>query len=199
MSFRIGVLASTNGTDLQAIMDEMSAGKMPGIELAVVASNVEDCGALKKARAFGAKAVFVNPAGKSREEFDAELVKVLGGLDLICLIGYMRILSPVFVRAYEGKIINVHPALLPKYSGPGFYGANVHEAVLNAGEKETGMTIHFVTEGVDEGPILIQKRVAIETGDTAESLKEKVQVLEKKWYPEAIRLISEGKIDKIPA
>lgn len=199
MSFRIGVLASTNGTDLQAIMDEMSAGKMPGIELAVVAGNVENCGALEKARAFGAKAVFVNPAGKSREEFDAELVKVLGDLDLICLIGYMRILSPVFVRAYEGKIINVHPALMPKYGGPGFYGTNVHEAVLNAGEKETGMTIHFVTEGVDEGPILIQKKVAIETGDTAESLKEKVQALEKKWYPEAIRLISEGKIDKIPA
>lgn len=196
---KIAVLASTNGTDLQAIMDEMNAGLMPGVELVRVVSNVRDCGALEKARAFGCSDVFIDPKGKSRVEFDRELVEAVGDVDLVCLIGYMRILSPVFVRAFEGKILNVHPALLPKYGGPGFYGANVHEAVLEAGEIETGMTIHFVTEEVDGGPIFVQKRVAIEPGDTADDLKNKVQALEKKWYPEAIRLISKGKTDKVVA
>lgn len=196
---KIAVLASTNGTDLQAIMDEMKAGLMPGIELVRVVSNVRDCGALEKARAFGCGDIFVDPTGKSREEFDHELVEAVGDVDLVCLIGYMRILSPVFVQAYEGRILNVHPALLPKYGGPGFYGANVHEAVLAAGEKETGMTIHFVTGEVDGGPIFIQKKVAIGPGDTADNLKAKVQALEKKWYPEAIRLISQGKKDKVVA
>lgn len=196
---KIAVLASTNGTDLQAIMDEMNAGLMPGIELVRVVSNVKSCGALEKARAFGCEDVFVSAKGKSREEFDRELVDAVGDVDLVCLIGYMRILSDIFVDAYEGKIINVHPALLPKYGGPGFYGANVHEAVLAAGEAETGMTIHFVTGEVDGGPIFIQKRVAIEPGDTADDLKDKVQGLEKKWYPEAIRLISQGKTDKVVA
>jgi phosphoribosylglycinamide formyltransferase-1 len=189
MTFKIGVLASTRGTDLQAIFDEIDAGLMLGIEVSVVASNVEDCGALEKAQVHGTRAVFVNPAGKSREEFDKELVKALGDVDLVCLIGYMKILTPVFVKAFEGKIINVHPALLPKYGGKGFYGENVHEAVLKNGEKMSGMTIHYVTEDVDGGPILLQKTVEIEPGETAESLKNKVQMLEKKYYPEAIRMV----------
>lgn len=189
MTFKVGVLASTRGTDLEAIFDEIDAGLMPGIEISAVVSNVEDCGALEKARAHGTRAVFVNPNGKSKEDFDKELVEVLEDVDLVCLIGYMKILTPVFIKAFEGKIINVHPALLPKYGGKGFYGQNVHEAVLANGEKESGMTIHFVTEDVDGGPILIQKTVEIEPGETAESLKNKVQMLEKKYYPEAIRMV----------
>lgn len=199
MTFKIAVLASTNGTDLQAIIDEMEAGKMPGIELSRVVSNIENCGALDKARRFGTEAIFIDPKNKSREEFDHELVAAVGEVDLVCCIGYMRILSPVFVDTFKGRIINVHPALLPKFGGPGFYGSNVHESVLEAGEKETGMTIHFVTNEVDDGPIFIQAKTTVEPGDTADSLKSKVQALEKKWYPEAIRLISEGKKDKILA
>lgn len=189
MTFKVGVLASTRGTDLQAIFDEMDAGLMPGIEISAVVSNVENCGALEKARAHKVKAIFVDPAGKSREEFDKKLIAALGDVDLVCLIGYMKILTPLFVKAFEGKIINVHPALLPKYGGKGFYGENVHEAVLKNGEKMSGMTIHYVTEDVDGGPILLQKTVEIEPGETAESLKNKVQMLEKKYYPEAIRMV----------
>lgn len=188
--FKIGVLASTRGTDLQAIFDEIDAGLLPDVKVAVVVSNVENCGALEKARAHGVKAIFVDPSGKSKEEYDEELAAAVGEVDLVCLIGYMKILTAGFVKKYEGKIINVHPALLPKYGGKGFYGQNVHEAVIAAGEKESGMTIHFVTADVDRGEILIQEKVAIEEGETAETLKEKVQALEKKYYPEAIRLLS---------
>ncbi len=199
MSFKIAVLASTNGTDLQAIIDEMEAGKMPGIQIAHVVSNVKDCGALKRAERHGIDAVFVDPRGKSREDYDQELVLALCDADLICLIGYMRILSESFVKTFAGRIINVHPALLPKYGGEGFYGANVHQSVLEAGDSETGMTIHFVTKEVDGGPILVQAKCPVDEGDTMESLKDKVQTLEKKWYPEAIRLISQGKTDKVVA
>jgi len=193
--FRIAVLASTNGTDLQAIIDEMQAGKMPGIELAVVISNKKTAYALERAASQGFQTVFVDPKGKTRIEFDEEVAKILkkNSVDLICLIGYMRILSPEFVRQFPQKIINVHPALMPKFSGPGFFGANVHEEVLKAGEKESGCTIHFVDEGVDTGKIIVQEKVTIEPNETPESLKEKVQTLEKKLYPEVIRWLAEGK------
>jgi phosphoribosylglycinamide formyltransferase 1 len=205
MTFKVAVLASTRGTDLQAIIDESEAGLMPGVEIVRVVSNMRGCGALEKARAHGIEDVFVGPkkvdgSKKTREEFDADLVEAVrgsaagGNVDLVCLIGYMRILTPVFVKAFEGQIINVHPALLPKYGGPGFFGANVHEAVLASDEEETGMTIHYVTEEVDGGPILLQKTTLIDDGDTPDDLKEKVQGLEKKWYPEAIRLIYKEKM-----
>lgn len=190
--FKIAVLASTKGTDLQAIIDEMKAGKMPGIELALVISNKKDCYALQRAKEQGYKTVFIDPENKSREEFDQEIAKILEEerIDLIVLVGYMRILSPSFVRKFHKKIINVHPALIPKYCGPKYYGQNVHEAVLKAHEKETGMTIHYVDEGVDTGQIILQKKCKVEPADTAESLKEKVQALEKKWYPEVIRQLA---------
>ena len=161
--YKIGVLASTKGTDLQAIIDEMKAGKMPGIELAVVAGNKRDAYALQRAREAGYKAIFVDPKGKTREQYDLELARVLKKhkVQLVVLIGYMRILSHAFVRQFPRRIINVHPALMPKFCGAGYFGANVHEAVLKAGERETGCTIHFVDEGVDTGEIIVQKKVAI--------------------------------------
>jgi phosphoribosylglycinamide formyltransferase-1 len=190
--FRIAVLASTNGTDLQAVIDEMKAGAMPGIELSVVISNKESAYALERAANQGYKTVFVNPKGKSRTEYDQEVAKILqeNQVNLVCLIGYMRILSPEFVRQFPRKIINVHPALMPKFSGPGFFGANVHEEVLKAGETESGCTIHFVDEGVDTGEIIIQKKVQIEPNETAETLKNKVQAVEKLLYPEVIRQLA---------
>ncbi len=194
--FRIAVLASTKGTDLQAIIDEIKAGEMPGIELSIVISNKKESYALERARLEGYKTLFIDPKNKTREQFDAELGRVLkeNEIDLVVLVGYMRILTPPLVRQFKRKIINVHPALMPKFSGPGFFGHNVHEAVLKAQEKETGCTIHFVDEGVDTGDIILQKKVAILPEDTAESIKEKVQTLEKQWYPEVIRKFAEGKI-----
>jgi phosphoribosylglycinamide formyltransferase-1 len=193
---RIAVLASTRGTDLQAIIDEMKAGKMPGIEIAVVISNNNESLALEKARNAGIKTVFVDPKGKKREQFDQELVDILNNeqVDLICLIGYMRILTPVFVREFRRRIINVHPALMPKFSGAGYYGANVHEAVLAAGETETGCTIHYVDEGVDTGPIIFQSKVPVLSGDTPETLQNRVQAAEKILYPEIIRRLASGKL-----
>lgn len=200
--FKIGVLASTKGTDLQAIIDEIANGTMPGIEIAIVLSNKEDAYALERARLQEVKAFFVDPKDesgnpKSRQEYDQELAGILKyhDVDLVCLIGYMRILSPEFIREFPNKIINVHPALMPKFSGPGFYGQNVHQAVLDAGEKETGCTIHIVDEGVDTGQIIAQEKVTITPEDTPETLKEKVQALEKKLYPEVIRRFAAGKVD----
>lgn len=193
---KIGVLASTKGTDLQAIIDEMKSGKMPGVEIAVVLSNKKSAYALERATTQGYKALFVDPKDKTKEEYDLELAKILKehGVELVCLIGYMRILTPAFVRQFPRHIINVHPALIPKFSGPGFYGANVHEEVIKAKEKESGCTIHFVEEEVDAGEIILQKKVQVDADDTPDTLKEKVQSLEKKWYPEAIRMFAEGKI-----
>ena len=190
--FRIAVLASTRGTDLQAIIDEMKAGKMPGIELAIVISNKEDAYALQRAKEQGYKALFIDPKGKSREDFDQEMLQILEAekVDLIVLVGYMRILSVPFVKAFPKRIINVHPALIPKFCGKNFFGANVHEAVLQAHEKETGMTIHYVEEGVDTGEIIIQKTCPVLQNDTPDTLKDRVQALEKQWYPEVIRQLA---------
>lgn len=190
MNFCIAVLASTNGTSLKAILDEMVEGKLPGVELVRVVSDRE-CGALDKALAAGVEAMQLDPSGLSREDFDAKLAAVVGGVDLVCLIGYMRILSPVFVKAFAGKIINIHPSLLPKYGGKGWYGMKVHEAVVANGDTETGMTIHYVDEGVDSGAHVLQRSVAVLPEDTPETVKSKVQELEKVAYPEAIRLLQQ--------
>ncbi len=195
-TYKIGVLASTKGTDLQAIIDEINDGKMPGVEIAVVLSNKKNAYALERARLQEVKALFVDPQSKSREEYDIELAKILKEhqVDLVVLIGYMRILTPLFVNQFPRRIINVHPALMPKFSGKGFFGSNVHEEVLKAGETETGCTIHFIDEGVDTGTIIIQEKVAVEPNDTALTLKEKVQNLEKRLYPEVIRRFASGEI-----
>lgn len=189
---KIAVLASTRGTNLQAILDEMEAGKLPGVELTAVISDVEGAGALEKARAHGVKAIFLDPKGLSREAYDQKLIQSIGEVDLICLIGYMRILSPLFIQAYEGKIINVHPSLLPKYGGKGWYGDKVHEAVLANGDTKSGMTLHYVDNTVDGGEMVLQSTCPVLAKDTPETLKERVQALEKKAYPEAIRLIQRG-------
>ncbi len=193
--FKIAVLASTNGTDLQAIIDEINKGNMPDIKLSVVISDKEASGALIRSKQQGIKAVFVNPEGKTREEFDKEVAIVLKEheVDLICLIGYMRILSPWFVREFEGKIINVHPALnMQKYTGPGAMNLNVHQAVIENGEKESGCTLHYVTEEVDAGPVIAQADVVVDEHETPESLKKKVQAQEKLLYPKVIRRIARG-------
>ena len=191
--FKIGVLASTRGTDLQAIIDEMKAGNMPGIELACVISNKKNVYALERAREQGYEAIFVNPLGRTREEFDRKVAELLEKreVDLVVLVGYMRILSVEFIKKFPHRIINVHPALIPRFCGPSFFGANVHEAVLEAREKETGMTIHYVDEGCDTGEIILQKTCPVLPNDTPTTLKDRVQSLEKEWYPKVIKMLAE--------
>ncbi|MBU1151421.1 phosphoribosylglycinamide formyltransferase [Patescibacteria group bacterium] len=193
--FRIAVLASTNGTDLQAIIDEIKAGLMPGIELAIVISNKKDAYALTRAKEQGYKTRFINPQNLTRTQFDTKMAKILKEekVDLIVLVGYMRILSKEFVKKFPQKIINIHPSLIPKYCGKNYYGSNVHKAVIEGHEKETGMTIHYIDEGCDTGEIILQKTCPVTSKDTPETLKEKVQALEKKWYPEVIRLLASQK------
>lgn len=187
--FRIGVLASTNGSTLQAIIDEISSGALD-VELSIVGSNKE-CFAIERSQKQGFETFVVPSKGKSFETFNEELLEELQkyNLDLIVLCGYMKVISPSLIQAFPSKIINVHPSLIPKYCGKGFYGMKVHEAVLKNNEKETGMTIHYVDEGVDTGEILCQKTVAVDREDTPEILKNKVVELEKKYYPEVIRTI----------
>lgn len=187
------VLASTSGTDLQAIVDEMQTGKMPGINLTCVISNKEDCGALEKARNVGVEDVFVNAEGLEREEFDQKVAEIIDAkaTDLIVMIGYMRFVSPWFVDKYCNRIMNVHPSLLPAFGG---FASTIHQEILQHGCKVSGATIHFVDEGADTGPIIMQRAVEIEENETEESLKEKIQNLEKVMYPEAIRLFAAGKL-----
>lgn len=190
---KIGVLASTKGTDLQAIIDAIRTGTL-NAELCCVISNKKDAYALERARSQGFEAIYILQENKTREQFDKEVAAELEkrNVELICLIGYMRILSDWFVQKFRNRIMNVHPSLLPAFAGG--MNLNVHEAVLKAGVKETGCTIHFVTEEVDKGPIILQKKVPVLEGDTPETLKQRVQEAEKVAYVEAIRLFKEGKI-----
>lgn len=189
----IAVLASTNGTDLQAIMDEIRAGNLD-VELKLVLTNKE-CFAEERARKAGikTKVLLYNKQEDTRESYDKKAAEILDDkeIDLIVLVGWMRIFSPWFVNKYESRIMNIHPSLLPSFPG---MDRSVHEEVLNHGCKVSGCTIHFVDEGVDSGPIIAQGIVKIENDETVDSLKEKVQYLEKKLYPETIQKYADGKI-----
>lgn len=190
---KLAILGSTRGTDLQAIIDAIESGEL-NASIEIVISNKKDAYILERAKNHNLPAVYV-PAKKeeTREEYDQKLINQLTNypIDLILLIGYMRIVSPLFINAYRGKIINVHPSLLPKFAGG--MDLNVHEEVLKAGEKETGCTIHLVNETVDGGKILLQKKCAIEPGETVGSLKAKVQKLEGEAFIEVIKMYQENK------
>ena len=185
----IGVLGSTNGTDLQAILDAIK-NKIIDATVKIVVSNRESAFILERAKNHGVDAHYISHKHKTREEFDKEVTSLLEkkNVDLVLLIGFMRILSKEFCQKWQDKILNVHPSLLPKYAGG--MDTNVHEEVLKNGDTETGCTIHFVTEEIDGGPILIQKSCSVEKDDTIESLKTKVQSLEGQAFLEAINLIT---------
>ncbi len=193
----LGVLGSTNGTDLQAILDSIK-NKTINASINIVISNQERAFILERAKTHEVKSCFVSHKNKTREEFDREVTSLLEehNVELILLIGFMRILSQEFCHRWQDKILNVHPSLLPKYAGG--IDTNVHEEVLSNGDIETGCTIHFVTEDVDRGPILIQKSCAVEKSDTIETLKKKVQVLEGQAFVEAINLITNKSYVRYP-
>lgn len=190
---RLGVLASTKATDLQAVIDAISSKKLNAV-ISVVISNKKQSYALERARNHKINSVFIDSQGKDREKFDKEVASELdrNKVDLILLIGYMRILSPWFVNKYKYKIMNIHPSLLPKYAGG--MDKDVHAEVLKNKEKTTGATLHFVDEGTDTGPIILQKEVRIDKDETIDSLKEKVQKAEQKIIVNAINLFDRGKI-----
>ena len=188
---KLGVIGSTNGTDLQAVLDAIAYGELVA-KVSVVISNNEKAHILDRAKNHDIPAVFIPHRGKTREEFDNEMTAVLkkNQIDLILLIGFMRILSSEFCLEWQDRLLNVHPSLLPKYGGG--MDTSVHEEVLKNGDAVTGCTIHFVTEDVDGGPILIQKKCDVVQNDTIDSLKTKVQALEGRAFIEAIQLIQKN-------
>ena len=185
---RLGVLGSTRGTDLEAILSAIKNKKLSA-EVSVVISNRENAYILTRAKNHDVPSFFISHKNKSREEFDKDVTTILKqyNVELVLLIGFMRILSAEFCRAWRDRVLNVHPSLLPKYAGG--MDMNVHEEVLKNGDHETGCTIHLVTETVDGGPILVQKRCTVATDETIATLKSKVQALEGGAFIEAIQLI----------
>ncbi len=190
---RLGILGSTRGTDLQAIIDAIVANSL-NAEISIVISNKKDAFILERAKTHGIKTAFVSGKDKSREVFDQSVSQVLveHSVDLIVLIGYMRILSTSFVYTWENRIINVHPSLLPAFAGG--MDLNVHQCVLDAKVPKTGCTVHLVDEGVDSGKILVQKSCDVLPDDTAETLKNRVQALEGIALIEAIQDFAANKI-----
>ena len=190
---KLGVLGSTNGTDLQAILDAIDQ-KLIKASVSIVISNKKNAYILERAKKHGVNTQYIRHKGKSRQEFDQEVTNLLNKneVDLILLIGFMRILSDEFCHNWRDKILNVHPSLLPKYAGG--MDTNVHEEVLANGDTETGCTIHFVTEEVDGGPILVQKSCKVGPNDNIDTLKKRVQALEGQAFIEAINLITNKQI-----
>lgn len=194
--FKIAFLSSTNGTNLQSFIDAQKAGQLTNVEICCLITDKSMCGAAEKARAAGIKVYFIDPKPVSRETYDQSVADTIAyfNADLVILGGYMKILGPSIIEKFRGRILNIHPSLLPKHAGG--MDMNVHQAVLDAGETETGMTIHYVDENVDAGEIILQKKVAVESGDSAETLKEKVQALEKEWYPKVVLALANGQDPK---
>jgi len=179
---------------LQAIINAIESGKLKNVEISAVISNKKDAYVLERAKKQGIDAVFIDSAGKSREEFDNGVIKILEGkeVELVLLIGYMRFLSKPFVKKYRNRVMNIHPSLLPAFAGG--MDKNVHAAILEHGCKVTGCTLHFVDEGADTGPIIIQKAASIGEDDNVDSLKEKVQKLEGEALIEGIGLFRDKKL-----
>ena len=192
---RLGVLGSTRGTDLQAILDAIDSKQLKS-KLSVVISNKKTAFILERAKKHKIPYYYISHKNITRETFDRKVTKLLKEhkVDLVLLIGFMRILSKSFCQDWKGKILNVHPSLLPKYAGG--MDTNVHEEVLKNKDKETGCTIHFVTDEVDCGPVFIQKKCSVRPEDTVKSLKRKVQKLEGKAFLEAIPLFETKYISK---
>ena len=192
---RIGVLASGGGTNLQAIIDACERGEIDG-DVAVVISNMPDAYALERARKHRIDAYSFPHKGMTREQHEADIIACLEQhqVDLLCLAGYLRMLTPVLIDKYAGRMMNTHPALLPSFGGEGMHGLRVHQAVLDHGCKVSGCTIHFVSLEVDGGPIILQKAVPVQEGDTAETIQERVLKEEHKLFPRAVQLYAQGKL-----
>jgi phosphoribosylglycinamide formyltransferase-1 len=187
---RIGVLVSGRGSNLQALIDAQRANDLGGGEIAVVVSNVETAFGLERARSAGIATVFRDHRGKKREDYDAEIVSILKEhrIDIVCLAGFMRLLSSVFVRAFPNRILNIHPALLPA-----FPGLDAQRQAYEHGVKVSGATVHIVDEGLDSGPIVVQEAVPVFDADDAETLAHRILEIEHRIYPKAVRTLLSGR------
>jgi phosphoribosylglycinamide formyltransferase-1 len=187
---RVGVLISGRGSNLQALLDAAAAGRLGG-RVVVVVSNVADAAGLERARRAGVPAIVQDHRGRGREDHD---LSVLGHLqahdvDLVCLAGYMRLLSPVLIRAYPGRVLNVHPSLLPA-----FPGLDAQRQAWEHGVKVSGATVHLVDEGLDTGPIVLQEAVPVLAEDTPQTLAARILEAEHRIYPQAVRLVLSGRL-----
>ena len=198
---KIAVCVSGGGTNLQAIIDKIESGEIHNTEIAVVISNNKNAYALERAAKAGIEGVCISPKDyASRDEFNKAFLEELDSynVDLVVLAGFLVVIPPEMIRKYRNKIINIHPSLIPSFCGTGYYGLKVHEGVLSRGVKVTGATCHFVDEGTDTGPIILQKAVEVLEGDTPEILQRRVME-QAEWIimPKAIDLIASGKVSVV--
>ena len=195
---KIVVCVSGGGTNLQAIIDGVRAGSIPNVEILRVISNNRNAYALERAKQAGIEGICISPRDYAdREQFNEALLHAVDEVnpDLIVLAGFLVVIPPQLIREYENKIINIHPSLIPSFCGTGYYGLKVHEAVLKRGVKVTGATVHFVDEGTDTGPIIMQKTVRVLQSDTPETLQQRVME-EAEWVilPWSLALIAAGAV-----
>ncbi len=195
---KIAICVSGGGTNLQAIIDNIESGEIHNTEIAVVISNNKNAYALERAAKAGIEGVSISPKDyASREEFNKAFLDKLNSynVDLVVLAGFLVVIPEEMIRQYRNRIINIHPSLIPSFCGTGYYGLKVHEGVLERGVKVTGATCHFVDEGTDTGPIILQKAVAVQQDDTPEVLQRRVME-EAEWVimPRAIDLIAQGRV-----
>lgn len=198
---KIAVLVSGGGTNLQAIIDAVENGTITNTEIKVVISNNKNAYALERAKNHGIEALCISPKDyEDRAQFNEAFLAKLDSydVDLVVLAGFLVVIPPAMIAKYRNRIVNIHPSLIPSFCGTGFYGLKVHEGVLSRGVKVTGATVHFVDEGTDTGPIILQKAVAVEQDDTAEVLQRRVME-EAEWIilPHAIDLIANGKVSVV--
>lgn len=195
---KIAVCVSGGGTNLQAVIDGIENQTITNAEIKVVISNNKNAYALERAKQHGIEAVCISPKDyESRDAFNEEFLAKLDSyeVDLVVLAGFLVVIPPQMIKEYRNRIINIHPSLIPSFCGTGYYGLKVHEGALARGVKVTGATVHFVDEGTDTGPIILQKAVAVEEGDTPEILQRRVME-QAEWIimPQAIDLIANGKV-----
>lgn len=198
---KIAVLVSGGGTNLQAIMDTIDNGTITNTEIAVVISNNKNAYALERAKNHGVEAICISPKDyENRADFNEDFLNRLNSynVDLVVLAGFLVVLPEKMIETYRNRIINIHPSLIPSFCGTGFYGLKVHEGALARGVKVTGATVHFVDEGTDTGPIILQKAVEVCQGDTPEVLQRRVME-QAEWVilPQAIDLIANGRVSVV--